>query len=64
MALLFGKDKRTVSEHIRNIFNDGKLNEELVVRYIRITTPHGAIPDKTQKSKVNLYNLDVITAID
>ena len=60
MATLFGKDKRTISEHIRNIFKEGELNENVVVRNFRITTPHGAIPCKTQESQVNLYNLDVM----
>lgn len=63
MAQLFGKDKRTVSEHIRNIFKEGELQEDVVVRNFRITTPHGAIPNKTQASNVNLYNLDVIISV-
>ena len=56
MAQLFGKDKRTISEHIRNIFKEGELQEDVVVLNFRITTPHGAIPNKTQESNVNLYN--------
>lgn len=63
MAQLFGKDKRTISEHIGNIFKEGELDENVVVRNFRITTPHGAIEGKTQESKVNLYNLDVIISI-
>jgi len=34
---LFDKDKRTISEHIRNIFAEGELIEEAVVRNFRIT---------------------------
>ncbi|WP_462279713.1 hypothetical protein [Salinivirga cyanobacteriivorans] len=45
--IIFGKDKRTISEHIRNIFNKGKLEENMVVRNFRITTQHGAIEGKT-----------------
>lgn len=63
MALLFGKDKRTISEHIRNIFNEGELEEQVVVRKSRITTQHGAIEGKTQTTNVNLYNLDVIISV-
>lgn len=37
MGQLFGKDKRTISEHIRNVFNEGELDEEVVVRNFRIT---------------------------
>ena len=48
MALLFGKDKRTISEHIRNIFKEGELDENVVVRNFRLTTRHGAIEGKTQ----------------
>jgi len=38
MGQLFGKDKRTVSEHIGNIFKEGELNENMVVRKFRTTT--------------------------
>jgi hypothetical protein len=60
MGELFGKDKRTISEHIGNIFKEGELEESVVVRKFRITTQHGAIAEKTQKISVNGYNLDVI----
>jgi hypothetical protein len=46
MADLFRKDKRTISEHIGNIFKEGELDEGVVVRKFRITTPHGAIAVK------------------
>lgn len=42
MATLFGKDKRTISEHIGNIFKEGELDEKVVVRNFRTTTQHGA----------------------
>ena len=38
MGALFGKNKRTISEHIRNIFNEGELDENMVVRKFRTTT--------------------------
>jgi len=63
MAALFGKDKRTISEHIRNVFKEGELDELVVVRNFRSTTQHGAIPDKTQEHEVKGYNLDVIISI-
>lgn len=63
MGQLFGKDKRTISEHIGNIFKEGELNEELVVRNFRTTTQHGAIPGKTQEREVKGYNLDVIISV-
>lgn len=43
MVQLFGKDKRTISEHIRNVFKQGELNENIVVRKFRTTTQNGAI---------------------
>lgn len=63
MGLLFGRAKSTISDHIKNIFEEGELNEEVVVRDFRITTPHGAIQGKTQESKVKLYNLDVVISV-
>lgn len=63
MGQLFEKNKRTISEHIRNIFKEGELDEKLVVRKSRITTQHGAIAGKTQTSSVNIYNLDVIISV-
>jgi len=63
MGDLFDKNKRTISEHIRNIFKEGELEEEVVVRKSRYTTQHGAIAGKTQSSQVNLYNLDVIISV-
>jgi len=52
MAQLFGKSKKTISEHIRNIFAEGELDEKLVVRKFRTTTRHGAMAGKTQNNRV------------
>lgn len=57
MAELFDKNKRTVSEHIRNIFKEDELVEEQVVRKFRTTAEDG----KTYQ--VNHYNLDVIISV-
>lgn len=35
IGTLFGKSKSTISEHIKNIFEEGKLNEDVVVRKFR-----------------------------
>ena len=37
MCELFDKNKRTISEHIRNIFKEGELQEIAVVRKFRTT---------------------------
>ncbi|MDT8422065.1 MAG: virulence RhuM family protein [Desulfuromonadales bacterium] len=63
MAQLFGKSKKTISEHIRNIYSEGELDEQVVVRKFRTTTRHGAMPDKTQSREVLFYNLDVIISV-
>jgi hypothetical protein len=63
MAQLFGKSKKTISEHIRNIFKDGELDENVVIRKFRTTTRHGAIEGKTQSKEVQFYNLDVIISV-
>lgn len=41
MGDLFQRDKRTISEHIRNIFKEGELGEEAVVRKSRTTAADG-----------------------
>ena len=60
---LFQKSKSTISEHIKNIFEEGELIEKVAFRKFRTTTQHGAITVKTQKVEVNLYNLDVVISV-
>ena len=57
MSTLFQRNKRTISEHIRNIFKERELEEEAVVRKSRIT----AADDKVYRTA--LYNLDVIISV-
>lgn len=54
---LFGKSKSTISEHIKNIFEEGELNIDSVVRNFRTTASDGKEYD------TNYYNLDVITSV-
>ncbi|NVO00718.1 MAG: virulence RhuM family protein [Geobacteraceae bacterium] len=63
LTQLFGKSKQTISEHIRNIFSEGELDEHVVVRKFLTTTRHGAIEGKTQTKDVKFYNLDVIISV-
>jgi len=42
IAELFGKGRSTITEHLKNIFAEGELDEELVCRKFRHTTEHGA----------------------
>jgi hypothetical protein len=57
MAELFQKDIRTINEHIQNIFAEGELDAESVIRKFRITADDGKDYD-TQH-----YNLDVIISV-
>lgn len=57
MAELFQKDVRTVSEHIRNIFDEGELRPDSVVRDFRITAADG------KQYVTQHYNLDVIISV-
>ena len=52
-----------VSKHLKNIFEDGELDEEVVVSKMEITTEHGAIKGKTQTKAVHFYNLDAIISV-
>jgi hypothetical protein len=63
MAVLFGKGRSTITEHILNVFNEGELEENMVCRNFRHTTQHGAIEGKTQEKNVKYYNLDVIISV-
>ena len=57
MSELFDKDKRTISEHIKNIFKEVELLEKAVVRKFRITASDG------KNYEVLHYNLDVIISV-
>lgn len=63
MAELFEIDKSGISRHIKDIFTTGELSEKVVCAKFAHTTPHGAIPDKTQTKEVLYYNLDMIIAV-
>lgn len=63
MADLFDIDKSGISRHLRNIFESGELEEEVVVAKIAIPTRHGAMPDKEQHSLTNYYSLDAIISV-
>jgi len=54
---LFDKDKRTISEHIQNIFRENELIEGSVIRKFRTTASDG------KNYQVTYYNLDVIISV-
>ena len=63
IAELFQRDRSVISKHIRNIFKEGELTEEVVCANFALTTQHGAIEGKTQTKNVKHYNLDVIISV-
>lgn len=63
MAELFGVKVPAISKHLKNIFEEGELQQEVVVSKMEITTQHGAIEDKTQTHGVDFYHLDAIIAV-
>ena len=63
MAELFGVKVPAISKHLKNIFEEGVLQQEVVVSKMEITTQHGALADKTQHHEANFYNLDAIISV-
>jgi death-on-curing family protein len=57
MVELFERNKRTISEHIRNVFKEGELAEDAVVRKFRTAASDG------KSYQVTHYNLDVIISV-
>lgn len=63
MAELFGVGVPAISKHLKNIFDEGELEEEMVVSILETTTEHGAIQGKTQTKPTRFYNLDAIISV-
>lgn len=63
MAELFQKDRTVIGRHIRNIFKEGELNENVVSAKNAHTTKHGAMSGKTQTQDVTIYKLDVVISV-
>lgn len=63
MAELFDVQTPAISKHLKNIFADGELEENMVVSKMETTTRHGAVQGKTQTNDTKFYNLDAIIAV-
>ena len=63
MALLFQRDKSTISRHIRNIFDEGELEESLVVAKNATPKKYGRREGFLQEAELTYYNLDVIISV-
>ena len=60
MAELFQKDKRTISEHVNNVFADKELKKGATVRKFRTVQPEG---NREVKRTSEYYNLDMIISV-
>ena len=60
MAVLFGRDKSTISRHIRNVFAEGELSEMATVANFATVQMEG---DREVSRDIAYYNLDVIISI-
>ncbi|MDD4625086.1 MAG: virulence protein RhuM/Fic/DOC family protein [Candidatus Pacebacteria bacterium] len=60
MASLFGKDVKTVNEHIKNIYKEKELKERPTIRNFRIVQKEGV---RKIEREVCFYNLDVIISV-
>jgi len=57
---LFGKARRTIGEHIKNIYEEGELDKESTWREFRQVQKEG---ERKVSRKVSIYNLDVIISV-
>lgn len=57
LSALFDKNVRAISEHINNLFKEGELEENTVIRNFRTTAADG------KSYNTQHYNLDVIISV-
>lgn len=57
---LFGKARRTIGEHIKNIYEEGELDKKSTWREFRQVQKEG---EREVSRKVSIYNLDVIISV-
>jgi hypothetical protein len=60
MAELFGKDVRTINEHVKNVFKEKELTSDSTVRKFRIVQKEGK---RNVERDLDFFNLDVIISI-
>jgi len=60
IAELFEKDVRTINEHLVNIFDEGELRREAIIRKVRIVRIEGA---RQVTRAVEHYHLDAIMPV-
>ncbi|MGB3221860.1 MAG: RhuM family protein [Desulforhopalus sp.] len=60
MAELFSVDVRTISEHLKNIYETGEITRETTIRKFRIVQAEG---DREVARNVDFYNPDAIISV-
>ncbi|TCP97778.1 Fic/DOC family protein [Cricetibacter osteomyelitidis] len=60
MATLFGKDVRTINEHIKNVFDEGELEQHSTIRNFRIVRQEGK---RQVNREIEHYDLDMIISV-
>jgi len=60
---LFERNRTVISKHLKNLFSNQELDEEMVSAFFAHTTAHGAIKGKSQVKMVKYYNLDAILSV-
>ena len=60
MASLFGKGRSTITEHIRNVFEEGELEQDRTCRKFRQVRQEG---ERSVEREIEYYNLDVIISV-
>jgi len=60
MALLFGKGRSTITEHIGNVYEEGELEQNSTNRKFRLVRTEGT---REVEREIDYYNLDVIISV-
>ena len=60
MATLFGRDKSTISRHVKNVFEEGELPTDATVANFATVQVEG---ERTVQRNIDYYNLDVIISV-
>ena len=60
MATLFGRDKSTISRHVKNVFEEGELSTEATVANFATVQTEGG---REVTRNIDYYNLDVIISV-
>ncbi len=60
MAELFGKDLRTINEHIKNVYKESELSQNRTIRKFRIVQMEGK---RQVEREIEFYNIDMIISV-